>query len=441
VVETLNEYATNRELALLFWMLVALSACLAVPGAFDSMGSILRILLSWNILLPLVAYVLYLCAVVWIGWTIGGWTHHLLGATVLWVLLTGFALLFGAVSKAAEEQNYFKGQLRKAIEIAVLLEFVVNLSSLALWAELLLQPVVLALVLLQFASEGVDNGERLASCFGTLVAATGFALLVWTIVDTARHWDTFDGAGAIRELLLPIWLGVAAIPLAYLFAVFAGYESLLKRLNWMAENRRVPLRVRLGLASVLAGDLQDLNGFAGRRGYEAVRERTFRGARRQVRAYRDEVAADKNERARNAASLVANVGITGVDSSGRQLDRREFAATKKALEWLWTCHAGRYKNHGRYQKDLLDLLDDFSRQGLPQPHGIVMRMNKHGTSWYAYRRTATGWVFGIGAAGEPNDQWFFDGPQPPEGFPGSDAKGWSPFMADARTEWLPEPRT
>jgi hypothetical protein len=89
VVDTVNEYATNRELALLFWMLVALLACLAVPGVFDSLGSILRILLSWNILIPLVAYVLYLCAVIWIGWKAGGWTHHLLGATVLWFLLIG----------------------------------------------------------------------------------------------------------------------------------------------------------------------------------------------------------------------------------------------------------------------------------------------------------------------------------------------------------------
>ncbi len=44
------------------------------------------------------------------------------------------------------------------------------------------------------------------------------------------------------------------------------------------------------------------------------------------------------------------------------------------------------------------------------------------------RRTVTGWVFAVGAAGPPPEQWFYDGPEPPSGYPGSDP-GWgrSPF--------------
>jgi hypothetical protein len=48
----------------------------------------------------------------------------------------------------------------------------------------------------------------------------------------------------------------------------------------------------------------------------------------------------------------------------------------------------------------------------------------------------TGWCFAIGASGAPPDQWEFDGPEPPTGFPGADAKwGAGPFTMDVNPNW------
>src|SRR5690606_9211820 len=115
-------------------------------------------------------------------------------------------------------------------------------------------------------------------------------------------------------------------------------------------------------------------------------------------------------------------GSQETDEEGRRLDRREFAATIEALRLLETCQMGWYRNHGgHYRNDLLGMLgNDLTRQGLPREHGISVLVSDDGQTWYAWRRTVTGWCFAIGASGPPPSQWEQDGPEPPHGFPGQD---------------------
>ncbi|MGH7930001.1 MAG: hypothetical protein ACREQV_19665 [Candidatus Binatia bacterium] len=71
----------------------------------------------------------------------------------------------------------------------------------------------------------------------------------------------------------------------------------------------------------------------------------------------------------------------------------------------------------RYRRYLLINLNDFEQQGLPAEHGIGMKVRKDSQSWYAYRRTVTGWVLGIGANEGTPEQWFYDGPKSPASYP------------------------
>ena len=78
------------------------------------------------------------------------------------------------------------------------------------------------------------------------------------------------------------------------------------------------------------------------------------------------------------------------------------------------------------------------QQGLPEPHGIVMKVCKDGQAWYAYRATPAGHIFGIAASEKP-PQWFLDGSRPPSGYP-SKKSGWTSSMELERPEWREEAR-
>ena len=79
-------------------------------------------------------------------------------------------------------------------------------------------------------------------------------------------------------------------------------------------------------------------------------------------------------------------------------------------------------------------------RGLPAEHGITMHVSKNGQSWYAWRRTPSGLCFGIGAAGPPPDQRFYEGMEPPRGFP-KVSPDWSlpPHERGLNWEWVYDP--
>ncbi len=129
-------------------------------------------------------------------------------------------------------------------------------------------------------------------------------------------------------------------------------------------------------------------------------------------------------------------GVHGEDENGRQLDRRKFSETIKALSWLGTVQMGQHHSGGRYREDALQIIGDFERHGLSGDPGMSLTVSSDGKKWWACRRVITGWVFAIGAAQEPPDQWQYDGPEPPSGFPGEAAE-WAdkPFSVDAARNW------
>ena len=99
---------------------------------------------------------------------------------------------------------------------------------------------------------------------------------------------------------------------------------------------------------------------------------------------------------------------------------------------------GWYRRCGdRYRADLLNVIGgNFPQGGLPKDPEVGLYVAEDGQSWYAWRRTVTGWCFAIGAVGAPPNQWEYDGPEPPEGFPGEDqAWGDSPFTDQANLNW------
>lgn len=117
-------------------------------------------------------------------------------------------------------------------------------------------------------------------------------------------------------------------------------------------------------------------------------------------------------------------GSEETDEDGRRRDRREFLSTRLALRNLATSQMGWYRQENRYRQDLLEKLGPrFTKDGLPHNHGIVLHVSADGQEWWAYRRTVTGWCFGIGASGPPPHQVLYEGAEPPQGGPTTD--GWA----------------
>ncbi len=427
---------TNRELASAILLARLMAFGLTRADVRKSFGGVVRAFLNWRIQAPLVVYAIYIALCIWIARGLGLWNASHLKDTILWFLLAGIPLLFN-VNQAGKNARFFRDTARSTVELGVFFSFFVNLVSLSLVGELILQILLAVLVGTRSVAASDRQYEMVKRLVDILLLIIAVTLSVYTARSLYNQRESTDFDGVVQSLLMTIWLPLVSLIFLFCFALFVTYELAFIRMDLGGRNPRPStLRDKLALIAVLKTNIRDVHAFTGGWGGQVKAASTFRGALNEVRAFR------ANRRNREAQERKADdelrrfSGVSGADEDGRQLDRREFAATRNALRWVATCQMGHYRSrNGSYRPDLMVVLQDLTSYELPEDHSIELAVRDDGQAWYAWRRTVSGWVFAIGASAEPQDQWFYDGPDPPAGFPSADA-GWDHFAPnDASRNW------
>jgi len=411
---------TNRELAALIVLVLLIAFVLTRPGRDKILRSVrgaLTSLATPAILVPLLLYGGWISAAAASGARFGLWNSDLLKTTILWLLLSGLALVM-SLNDAIEKPGFFKGVLIKTLGVAAVVEFLAALKSFPLWLELPTQTLAFLFAGIAVLAEREPEQAPVRKVANGYLIIFGLSAVTWSIAHLIANWSGLDRGRIVLEFLLPIWLTPVALVFVYGFAVVAAYQSFFRRMRiW---NKDGPLlRQRLAVVARANGRLGKLRLLAGLGIQRIARTETFRDSWREFGILDDEHHQRISDEAAAKQRLVDNSGAVGTDESGRQLDQREFMETRNALRFLATCHMGHYRNRDqRYRADLLPIVEShFARDGLPENHGVETHVSRDGQRWYATRQAVTGWWFAIGAAGPPPDQWLYDGPHPPQGFP------------------------
>lgn len=410
----------NRELAtVILGGLVVLAVGLYAmrsPGVRASLAGVLRTFLGPKVLGPILAFGAWVFGLIFLSKSVGLWDEGLIFPAVLWTASAGLGLIFKLVSRKAGEP-FFRPLIRRTFSLTLFVEVIVGLVALSLGLELALLVFASFLGMLS-AVAGAD--EKLASVknfIDGLLGFLGLAIIALTAINLIGNWGDLDKAHLLRQLALPLWLTLGVIPYLYLLALWFGYEQAFIRINVSSEDRRARFRAKLALIAALHGRAAKANAFFGGWGRRITEADGLGAAWRVGREFLKAEKHREDEKQEAAERLVRYAGADGTDDEGRRLDQREFKETRDALLSLGTAQMGWHNQRGRYRDDLLDF---FPFRQLPDDHGIQMRVAQDGQRWFAWRRTVTGWCFGIGAADKPPDQWLYDGAKPPSGFPGND---------------------
>ena len=281
-----------------------------------------------------------------------------------------------------------------------------------------------------------DREKRVISCLGGLLALVGSTMFLVTVWSFLHNFDTLDKTNLVQQMMLPIWLTIGSLPVLFLFGVYMHYETVWIRIRYFSESSewfRIWLAVfrEYGLRTTSFDEvLPHMPRIARARGYAEARE--------VIRQVREELAQERARREAAEARLEEFAGVERSDDQGHRLDRREFSETCAALGRLHNYHMGWWRREERYKSDLLELIGGpAQRHNLSVENGYTEVVAPDGSAWFAWRRTVGNWVFAIGAASPPPDQWLYDGPEPPQGPPGVDEVwGESPFSDDHSPNWV-----
>ena len=421
----MNDLFTNREIAtaLLTVAVVVTFAVLAAKktdGIASSIKAVVSALCHWKLLVPLVLFLAVVGSAILLAHKISLWNPSLWKPTTMWVLITGVGLYF-RMADALKQPTFFGDTLKQTVKISLFVELVANLESfpLGLGIEIATQLPAVLLTLITAASRNEPHHATLGRVTNVYLVLLGVSAIVWTGWST--EWSQVDHTNFLLEIFLPVWLTIVAILYLYPLALFATHETTFVHMSIFSRRRHKRRRYRKLAAIVLRGGLsiraaRTIGNYAGiiveADGFRSA----WREAARSIRKDQERIDAERAAQLR----LIENAGLVGEDQDGKQLDQREHAETKKALDWLATCQMGHYRNVRKYRSDevFAAIIQATSPQhGLPTPTDIRLRVSADEQCWYAERETITGHWFAIGAAAPPADQWLYDGATKPVDFP------------------------
>jgi len=425
----------NRELALLIWLaLGAVLALILLRGDLRStLLEVVRMVLNPVVVVPVVLMGGWTGGLIAVAAGIGWWEAELATDSVVWFVGTALVLMF-RVTEAFGEERFFKRTIVGAVRVTVLVEVFVNLFVFSLPVELILLPVLTVLLMLSVVAGSEQRFAGVKALIDAVLTLAGFSLIAYVVLQTVTDWQDFDKAGAFRKFALPVWLTIGIVPFVYFLSLYAAYEGAFKRIDFETGQRGRRWRAKLALALRLRARIQDIAAFRFYWAKQAAAATSFRDASQVINDFKESRRAHQRAEVEARDRLQRYAGADGADDDGRRLDEREFKETKDALLALATAQMGWYRNRGgRYRPELLEILKSrFERCGLTPDHGILLWVADDGQSWWAYRRTVTGWCFAVGAAAPPPDQWLYDGPQPPTGPPGEDMAWGERWGLDAK---------
>jgi hypothetical protein len=270
-----------------------------------------------------------------------------------------------------------------------------------------------------------EKTKRVATFFNTINALIGVGLLIYTTIQITQSWRSYDLPQLVGSLALSIWLPVLLIPIVYVLAFVMHCESIFTRLPFFNDKKRPKLRARLALVMGLRFSTQLAFSFNGPWLRQIARATGLRDGLLVMHDFRQWLRDDAEAERRHLTHLREFAGVDGVDENGLTLDRREFAETKSVLTDLFYMQMGWHRNRlEHFRDDMLNILGSVTKKGLPADHGIELCVRKDKQAWMAWRQTPGGWYFGMGGTKDLNDQWQYDGPNPPEDYPSEESGIW-----------------
>ncbi|MFI2754183.1 hypothetical protein ACGIF2_15735 [Cellulomonas sp. P22] len=406
----------SREWAIVTLLVSFAAVVLTNPSARKTLRESVERRWVWAVVVPLLALTAWVTLLVAGASRIGLWNSGLAKDTVVWFVASALGAVFAALN-AAKTDRYFLIMARQAVGAAIFLQYAMNLYTFNYLAELALQAGLVLLAMLTAVAERYTSAWRLLVT--RLNALVGVALLVLTVRELTANWQALDTRQVLLGLALSIWLPLGVLPFIWVLALCLSYDELLRRLRKPLFGIPAPLKTRVATVAALGLDLRTAHDLSNDHDHlqTIARTETWRETLEAVRVYRMRRGRRRAQPVLTAQRLRRLAGVKGVDANGRQLDQREIKETREALDWLAMCHMGHHRNRGHYRADLIDVLGDFTRKGLPEDHGVQMTVAEDRRHWHAWRRTPSGLVLGIGAQSDPSERWFYADMQPPDGPP------------------------
>lgn len=222
---------SNRDIAIIFWLLVLVVFFLVNSGTRNSFCRVIRCLLVIKLLIPIILGILIILSLTYVLWKNRLWNFSILKDTIIYGITATFTL-FRYISDP--NRLFFKDVLSN-IKATIIVAFYLNQVSLCLVGELVLVPLIVFLVFLSTYSDinkdKVDT--RVRGCLKGVIMFIILSLFIYNVWTLVCCWEDYFTRDSILALLFPIIVNPVYIIYAYMVGVYSLYETLFLRFKFL----------------------------------------------------------------------------------------------------------------------------------------------------------------------------------------------------------------
>jgi hypothetical protein len=241
MIEYLNKTFNNREIALLFYLLIFLVWIMTKKDIRKSIFAVIKSLFVKKILISILILLIYVSVIV-VGLSyVDLWNSKLIKDTIYWTFGTGFILMMNS-SNSLNEEHYLGKIVKDNIKLLVIVEFIVGLYVFGIITEFLIMPIVILLSVLLGYTEVYEEHRQVKNLLSKIFGFGGFIYLIYSGFNIYQDFKGLVNYDNLRSFLFPIIITVLFLPFAYFYALYIHYESLFVRVGFFLKDNKVLFR-------------------------------------------------------------------------------------------------------------------------------------------------------------------------------------------------------
>lgn len=215
----------NREIATAFWLAFFLLFVLKKKNIRESLSRLFKLFFTPKILVPFIAYLIYVSMVLIFLQKIGYWSTDLIKDFIYWFLFAGIVILGKSATDPASNELW-KQSLKDHFTVIVILTFLINLYTFSLPIEFIIVPLSFVIVMTGAVAELKPDHADVAGIIHKIEAIFGWFVLGAAVFKVINDLQLLASAETLHQFLLPIILTVAVFPFIYLISIYVIYDRL-----------------------------------------------------------------------------------------------------------------------------------------------------------------------------------------------------------------------
>lgn len=234
----IENFLTNRELAVLVYVIFILSFCCYKNNELiKSLWQLIKGLFSPRLLIWIFDALLYTFIITAILFKFQYWEFSLLKDTII-AFIAGIGLIFKSISND-DFITYLKKQIITFFSVTYLLDFLINSNTFNLSIELILSGIIIVFVGMKAVIDISNNNynKKIVKFVDNVLSIIVLIIFVNSLkILFISPKDLFNWL-VIKELLLPLIYTFAFIPLMFVSWVSSHYETAFLRLKNVLNNK------------------------------------------------------------------------------------------------------------------------------------------------------------------------------------------------------------